>query len=181
MVKIEHLTDEQEARLPVFRQEWLSLGLSTETIDRERSREAVERLYVTAGLKKPVVMFFDSPAQCILALSLFKTDNLGENLRDNLRDNLWNNFAENLRVNLRENLRESLWAETWFWGGQDAPWLAFYEFGQEIGVKYSKADMLYGAERHEPKGSDTELYRAFTRSFERHLVSLTGNPDGEAW
>ena len=147
MQKIVNLTPEQEAYLPMFRQEWLNVGLSTARVDKERASAAVKALYLAAGEQEPVVMHFDSPAQCILAINFFRHfkigaedranlgDNLGANLRDNLRANLGDNLGANLGANLRDNLS---YVETWFWGGQDAPWLAFYEFGRKIGVKYDK-------------------------------------------
>jgi hypothetical protein len=246
--KIEKLTPEQEAYLPVFRDEWIKIGLSTERVDKDRATAAIKALYAAAGEAEPVVMHFDSPMQCIMAINFFRhfkagaeeranlgdnlrdnlganlwdnlrdnlganlwanlgdnlRDNLGANLWDNLRDNLganlWANLGDNLRDNLGANLRANLWAnlganlwanlgdnlwanlganlranlranlganlranlgdnlwanlganlwanlgakkidfvDTYFWAGQDAPWIAFYQFGQKIGVPYGK-------------------------------------------
>ena len=210
--KIEKLTPEQEAYLPIFRDEWLKIGLSTERVDKARATAAVKALYAAAGEAEPVVMHFDSPMQCIMAINFFRhfkvgaeegdnlwdnlgdnlganlRDNLGANLRGNLRDNLWANLRDNLWANLWDNLGANLWdnlganlganlrdnlwdnlgdnlgdnlwanlwdnlganlrdnlwdkkidfVDTYFWAGQDAPWLAFYQFGQKIGVPYAK-------------------------------------------
>lgn len=46
---------------------WLKIALSTEKIKRETAKESVERLYVSAGFDKPTVLFFDSPAACLMA------------------------------------------------------------------------------------------------------------------
>ena len=179
MAKIEKLTPGQEAYLPIFREEWLQVGLSTERVDRDRATKAVKALYAAAGEEEPSVMHFDSPWQCIMAINFFRRfkagaaieanlrdnlganlgDNLGANLGANLRDNLWDNLGANLRdnlwdnlgANLRANLRDNLWDNLWdnakfvgtyFWGGQDAYWVAFYKFGQHIGVPYQKQDHL---------------------------------------
>ena len=109
MGKITKLTAEQSARAPKFREEWLRVGLSCEPINRAESRAAVEALYAAAGQPTPVVMYFPSPAQCILALHVLKGANLRANLRANLGANLRANLWANLRANLGANLRENLW------------------------------------------------------------------------
>jgi len=125
MTRIEKLTPEQEAYLPVFRNEWLQIGLSTEPVDRIVSTAAVKRLYAAGGKSEPIVLHFDSPAQCILAINMLQRageadlrDNLGDNLRDNLGDNIW----ANLRL-----------IYTPFWGGQDAHLVAWGLFAKHIG------------------------------------------------
>lgn len=46
MSLIEKLTPEQEALIPVYRQKWRAIALSTERIDREKAAEAVKATYV---------------------------------------------------------------------------------------------------------------------------------------
>ena len=210
MQKIKELTKEQEAYLPVFRDEWLKVGLSTKSIEKAKADKAISNLYAAGGLEQPMIMHFQSPWQCIMAINFLQKfgelpkanlgdnlrDNLRANLRDNLRDNLganlwanlgdnlwanlgdnlganlWANLGDNLWANLGDNLRDNLWAnlganlwanlgdnlwanlrdnlwanskfiDTWFWAGQDASWLAFYEFGEKIGVEYGKKDHFH--------------------------------------
>ena len=151
MAKIEKLTPGQEAYLPIFREEWLQVGLSTERVDRDRATKAVKALYAAAGEEEPSVMHFDSPWQCIMAINFFRRFKAGAAIEANLRDNLGANLGDNLGANLRANLRDNLWDNLWdnakfvgtyFWGGQDAYWVAFYKFGQHIGVPYQKQDHL---------------------------------------
>ena len=162
MQKIKELTKEQEAYLPVFRDEWLKVGLSTKSIEKAKADKAISNLYAAGGLEQPMIMHFQSPWQCIMAINFLQKfgelpkanlgdnlrDNLRANLRDNLRDNLGANLWANLGDNLWANLRDNLWAnskfiDTWFWAGQDASWLAFYEFGEKIGVEYGKKDHFH--------------------------------------
>ena len=136
---INELTPEQKADLPIFRQQWLDIGLSTKPVDRGESTLAVKRLYAAGGHDEPLVIHLDSPMQCILAIDILqglgelKEANLMENLRanlwanlranlranlwanlgDNLGDNLWENLMANLWGNLRANLMENLWANLW--------------------------------------------------------------------
>ena len=53
MKKIEKLTPEQEAQLPVYRDMWISIGLSTERVDRTEATQAVRLLYECGGLPPP--------------------------------------------------------------------------------------------------------------------------------
>ena len=50
---IKKLTAEQEALLPVYRDKWLAIGLSTEPIDFEKAKTAVCVAYESVGLPKP--------------------------------------------------------------------------------------------------------------------------------
>ena len=60
--KITKLTPEQEALIPVYREKWKAIALSTERIDSEKSTtEAVDSAYIAIGLYLPHILFFDSP------------------------------------------------------------------------------------------------------------------------
>jgi len=79
----------------------------------------VKRLYAACGYDEPLVMHFDSPMQCLLAINILqglgelKEVNLWENLRENLMVNLMENLGENLWGNLMENLWENLGVNLW--------------------------------------------------------------------
>ncbi|MEH1805242.1 DUF6745 domain-containing protein [Nostoc sp.] len=60
MSLIEKLTPEQEALIPVYREKWRAIALSTERIDREKAAEAVRVAYAAIGKKKPEIIFCDS-------------------------------------------------------------------------------------------------------------------------
>ena len=62
--KIESLTPEQEAMIPVYRDRWLKIGLSTEPTDREAAIRAARRCYESVGLTPPErVIFARSPVE----------------------------------------------------------------------------------------------------------------------
>lgn len=61
MSKIEKLTLEQEALIPVYREKWRAIALSTEPIDRQKAKEAVFAAYAAIGKPEPKVLFCDSP------------------------------------------------------------------------------------------------------------------------
>ena len=59
--RIDQLTPEQEALIPVYREKWQKIARSTERIDQEKAREAIREIYVFCGKKEPKILFFDSP------------------------------------------------------------------------------------------------------------------------
>lgn len=69
--KITKLTPEQEALIPVSREKWRKITLSTERIDRDKAREAVKEAYDLINLQEPKIMFccsFYSALQTIFNL-----------------------------------------------------------------------------------------------------------------
>ncbi|BAY81172.1 hypothetical protein NIES267_06470 [Calothrix parasitica NIES-267] len=56
---ITELTPEQEALIPVFREKWRKIALSTERVDEEKATEAIKAGYKLIGEDEPDVIFFD--------------------------------------------------------------------------------------------------------------------------
>ena len=193
---ITELTPEQEAMLPAFREKWRAIGLNTDPIDRQKAERSIKNLYKIAGEDEPIVLFFDSPAACLISRALLQKtelfvaedqlvnqlrgqlwnqlmhqfwDQLGgqpwdqlwnqlrvqlegelggqlvSKLRDQLRDQFRGQLEDQFRGQLEDQLRGRLWKvhdSLWFIGGWDNFWLAFYKFGQEIGVAYKNQDHL---------------------------------------
>lgn len=61
MSVIDKLTPEQEALIPVYREKWRAIALSTEPIDPQKAAEAVTAAYALLGKKPPLILFCDSP------------------------------------------------------------------------------------------------------------------------
>lgn len=59
--QITKLTPEQEAFIPVYREKWRAIALSTERIDREKAAEAVKAAYAAIHKQEPEVIFCHSP------------------------------------------------------------------------------------------------------------------------
>ena len=88
--RIEQLTPEQEALIPVYREKWLKIALSTEPINREEAVAAVKAAYAVVGLSKPNVLFCKSPytaAKIILSRQL--SGAFSKQLNYNLQLQLW--------------------------------------------------------------------------------------------
>lgn len=58
---IEQLTPQQEALIPVYREKWRKIALSTERIDREKTVAAVQAAYHAIDYEPPEIIFQDSP------------------------------------------------------------------------------------------------------------------------
>ncbi|BAY87168.1 hypothetical protein NIES267_66860 [Calothrix parasitica NIES-267] len=67
--KISKLTLEQEVLIPIYREKWKKIALSTERIDRDKAAEAVKQAYALIGEKEPEILFFKSPCRALQYLS----------------------------------------------------------------------------------------------------------------
>ncbi len=73
--KIEKLTPEQEANLPVVRDRWLEIGLSTESADRQKAEKDIKAAYVVAGLDEPsTILWARSPQEGAILAYLLEKD-----------------------------------------------------------------------------------------------------------
>ena len=164
MSRIDRLTPGQATRLGETYQEWLAVGRSCEPLDRAEVCQIVNEFYSCIGKPKPAVMFFGSPAMCIVAWGVLRRistqlgGQLGDQLRDQLRDQLgdqlrdqlwgqlgdqlWGQLGDQLGDQLGGQLRDQLGVQLWgqlsnYFGGQHwCSWAVFYSFCAEIGVKY---------------------------------------------
>jgi len=110
---ISKLTPEQEAKIPQYLEYWKNIGLRTETIDREKAKEAVDFLYTKImKIEKPKeYIFLDSPMACQLFLN--GSNQLGNQLDDQLWNQLWNQLGSQLGSQLWNQLRNQLWNQLW--------------------------------------------------------------------
>ena len=61
MTRIHFLTPEQEALIPKYQEKWKSIYLSTEPIQQNRAKAAVQGAYAVMGKPEPEVIFCSSP------------------------------------------------------------------------------------------------------------------------
>ncbi len=62
---IKSLTPQQEAKLPIYAQKWLDIGLSTEPCNVTQTKRWINKAYQQAGLEPPKeYKLFDSPLSC---------------------------------------------------------------------------------------------------------------------
>lgn len=102
--KIEKLTAEQEALLPVYRDKWLEIGLSTEPLDFEKAKIAVCTAYESAGLSKPTKFY--------TAKSPFDAIGVIQELNPKMKaKDIFNDMT---------------------YGCHDANWLGFYQYFRDV-------------------------------------------------
>jgi hypothetical protein len=132
------LTPEQEALIPVYREKWKSIALSTQPIDAQKAEEAVKEAYTSIGLAEPEIIFCDSPhAAWNTALNQPETQ-LGKPLEhlsaqlgyqlviplwSQLNRQVWDYLGNQLIIELRSKLDSRLDSNSQLsssWGGVDA-------------------------------------------------------------
>jgi hypothetical protein len=79
--KIEKLTPEQKALIPVYRQKWRRIALSTERLDRTKAEASIKAAYIALGKPEPEVQFYSSPCVIWKSLSCYWQHYLGNRLR----------------------------------------------------------------------------------------------------
>lgn len=62
---ITQLTPEQEALIPLYRDKWHKIALSTQAIDRKEAEAAIKFVYAVLGLKQPNILFFGNPSAAL--------------------------------------------------------------------------------------------------------------------
>ena len=58
---LQQLTEEQEALIPIVRQEWLDRFFKCDKVSQENIHAFVDYLYNLTGIKPPVKIILDSP------------------------------------------------------------------------------------------------------------------------
>lgn len=135
------LTPEQEALMPIVRDEWLAVGLSTEPTDPMKAEEAVKKAYECANLQPPKWIYHaDSPLHGVVMVAVIQKWADEHNPEATKGpDPKWVREQTNLQLELarldadiKEKARNAF---SWTCYGQhDAGWLSFYDFFQRIGI-----------------------------------------------
>jgi len=105
--KVKKLTPEQAALIPVYREKWRAIALSTGPINRSQAAETVKSAYSAIGLKAPEIIFVDRPYEAAdLILSRF--DNPSSELRSQFETKLRSQLEKQLRGYLGSQLESEL-------------------------------------------------------------------------
>ncbi len=115
--KITKLTPEQEALIPVYREKWRAIALSTERIDREKAAEAIRSVYTLLSelypaffKQEPEIIFFDSPFAALteLALKELEITELEKQLNKKVDSQVYSEIGERIQDKLRGALERRI-------------------------------------------------------------------------
>ena len=131
MAKITKLTPDQEAQIPIFQDEFLRLGLSTEPADFDAAEQAVRDAYAVAGLSPPkLIVRLASPLEGAIGAAILKDTRLGgAQVRDQVRDQVGDQVGAQVGDA--------------FYGQHEAGWLGWASF-------FNRVCNIPGAEKIEP-------------------------------
>jgi len=121
---IENLTPEQEALLPVYRDKWLKIGLSTEPLDFEKAKKAAVVAYKKAGLSPPGrFAHCQSPLSGAIMAAILKDkrDSVRASFRSSIWDSVWDSVGASVWASVRDSVwdsvrasvRASIWDSVW--------------------------------------------------------------------
>ena len=166
--KIEQLTRTQEKQMRIVREKWLKLFFSGKKINRPKAKKYIEWLYSEAKLKKPVIVFLESPLGIQHGANLIKKV-FGE--KNQVRDQVYDQVRDQVYDQVK---KENLEFFNWAWTGLawDSAWLSFYDFFQKIGIKYKEKRF-----KEYIKVAETEIYDAIFLDGIAILASLPSRID----
>ena len=123
MGKLEKLTPDQEAMLPVIRDKWINRALySGGETDIESAYRFMDFIYEKASLESPIKILVDSPMGAQLAVPLIKSlpraqvgAQVGDQVRDQVRDQVWDQVwaqvGDQVRDQVGAQVRDQVWAQ----------------------------------------------------------------------
>lgn len=127
---IETLTPEQEALIPVIRDEWINRLDSCPKIDREAAISGMKWCYNLVGLKEPQVVILDSPMSAIIFYSILK--NGAESVEAALEIMKEFSIEDILSGKRKLKMHSPEWAS--FGRIDDFGWTSFYDYWERCGV-----------------------------------------------
>jgi hypothetical protein len=105
--KVKKLTPEQAALIPVYREKWRAISLSTGPINRSQAAETVKSAYSAIALKAPEIIFVDRAYEAA-DLILSRCDNPSSELRSQFETKLRSQLEKQLRGYLGSQLESEL-------------------------------------------------------------------------
>jgi len=119
--RLEHLTPEQEALLPVVRDEWLAVGLSTERADRPAAEAAARLAYEKAGLDAPrLVIWLRSPLEGSVGAAMLpgllsrlaeRDGQVWDQVWGQVGGQVWGQVRDQVRGQVGDQVRDQVWGQ----------------------------------------------------------------------
>ena len=115
-IVLSSLTPDQEARLPLIRDKWIAIGLSTDPADRARAEAGIRLAYRRAGLTEPdKTIWLGSPMAGAIgyaylrALQSTEQASVWASVRDSVRDSVGASVGASVWASVRDSVGASVW------------------------------------------------------------------------
>ena len=149
---IKSLTPQQEAKLSIYAQKWIKIGLSTEPCNVPQTKRCINKAYKNVGLAPPKeYKLFDSPLSCA---EHQKEADLDDSVKYQVwyqvRYQVWDQVEDQVYNQVRNQVYNQVWYQVWdqvwdqvrnqvrnqvgnqvrnqVYGNHDADWLGQYDF-----------------------------------------------------
>ena len=111
---INELSEEQIAKLPKYRDEWIRIGLSTEPLDFERAKNAAILAYQSAGLEAPKLFLrFRDPIEAAMAAAMLRDDQVRDQVRNQVRDQVRGQVSGQVRDQVWDQVMGQVSGQVW--------------------------------------------------------------------
>lgn len=146
MAKINYLTPEQESLIPVYREKWQKIGLSTDRIDRNFATKTIEALYKFIGKSKPEIIFLDSPKTVVKALLdrenfLKRLQPIYKKINEDLSLKLILKMSSQFEPHFFQELRKKLKISSFLpWNISNRIW---NQITEDLKIEYNESDYYY--------------------------------------
>jgi len=139
---ITSLTKTQEAQIPKYIKKYVDLA--SKPTDKKKATKAVQALYKSAGYKKPIVVFGQSPLSTAIMVAMTRILSKGDIAGDGsqLRSQLYSQLRSQLGSQLDSQLDSQLYSQlrsinnNWWIIAWWLVWAGWYAFGKYIGVEF---------------------------------------------
>ena len=114
---LERLTPEQELLLPIIRDKWIKIGLSTEPCNFEKSKEAVCLAYRSVGLKEPSRFYLcDDPisadensVELGLSSQAYKWNQVNNQIYNQVNNQIYNQVWDQVNNQIYNQVWDQVW------------------------------------------------------------------------
>jgi hypothetical protein len=111
---LEKLTQKQEQKMIEVKNYWLDYIFSCKNlINKEQAKISIDWLYKFCGLKKPIIIFLESPLSCQYAITylneMIKSIPLNEKKMAQVRDQVWAQVGVQVRAQVGDQVGDQVW------------------------------------------------------------------------
>jgi hypothetical protein len=107
------LTTDQEAKLEVYANKWINIGLSTKPTNKAKAEVHFKAIYEQNDLKVPKVVWVSSPKEWDLEVAKIDRAKVGAKVWDKVGDKVWDKVGGKVRDKVLDKVWDKVWAKVW--------------------------------------------------------------------